>query len=98
GYFVTGLHATVAATATLATRFVVWTPSTTMLDAPTGGAAYCVAKAAMEELCRHLPSQFPVTVHAPRLGRVETDQTRGLIRIASRSPLSIAIEHLTRSV
>jgi len=96
-YFVTGLHATVAATVALGGEsLVVWTPSTTMLDAPAGGAAYCAAKASMEELCRHLPALLPVTVHAPRLGRVDTDQTAGLISVASPAPLEVALEHLTR--
>ena len=98
-YFVTGLHATAAAAAALGARpLVVWTPSTTMLDAPAGGAAYCAAKAAMEELCRHLPSLLPVAVHAPRLGRVDTDQTAGLIALPPASALDAAVDHLRRLV
>jgi NAD(P)-dependent dehydrogenase (short-subunit alcohol dehydrogenase family) len=97
--FVSGLHATVAAALALGgDRLVVWTPSTTMLDtrAPAAGASYCAAKAAMEELCRHLPAQFPVEVHAPRLGRVETDQTASLIQVPAASALDIALEQLKR--
>ena len=65
-----------------------------MLDAPVAGASYCIPKAAMEELCRHLPLLFPVTVHSPRLGRVETDQTASLVQISGVSALEVALEQL----
>ena len=94
-YFVTGLRATVAAAVACGSpKLVVWTPSTTMLDRPERGSAYCVAKAAMEELCRHLPLEFPVDVHAPRLGRVATDQTATLLTVAAAAPLDIAMAEL----
>jgi hypothetical protein len=75
-------------------RLVVWTPSTVMLDGSGAGIAYCVAKAAMEELCRQLPSILPVVVHAPRLGRIDTDQTMGLIRVPAAPALATVIEQL----
>ena len=97
-YFVTGLHATATNVVALgAEHLVVWTPSTTMLET-SEGAAYCVAKAAMEELCRHLPTFLPVTVHAPRIGRVHTDQTIGLIQRTTASALETALEALQRLV
>jgi hypothetical protein len=96
-YYVFGLHAAVAAcNAAGSERLIVWTPSTTMLDAISGGTAYCVAKAAMEELCRRLPEMFRVTVHAPRLGRIDTDQTAGLIVLPPAPALPIVIEQLQR--
>jgi NAD(P)-dependent dehydrogenase (short-subunit alcohol dehydrogenase family) len=96
-YYVSGLHATTAAAVALgAERLVVWTPSTSMLDAPSGGVAYCAAKAAMEELCKHLPALLPVTVHAPRLGRVDTDQTASLIAQPPVSAIEIALEQVRR--
>jgi NAD(P)-dependent dehydrogenase (short-subunit alcohol dehydrogenase family) len=101
-YFVFSLHTTASSAAALGARpLVVWTPSTTMLDAPAGGAAYCAAKAAMEELCRHLPALLPaaaVTVHAPRLGRVDTDQTASLIALPPAPALDAAVSHLRRLV
>ncbi len=94
-YFTTGFYETIAGVLALGVpHLVVWTPSTTMLDAPSGGAAYCAAKAAMEELCRHLPSLLPVTIHTPRLGRVDTDQTLGLIQLPAASTLDVAVDQL----
>jgi acyl dehydratase len=96
-YYVTGLHDTVAAALELGGKaLVVWTPSTTMLDDVRGGASYCIAKAAMEELCRHLPSLFPVIVHTPRINRVDTDQTQSLIHVPGRPPLDVAVDELSR--
>jgi NAD(P)-dependent dehydrogenase (short-subunit alcohol dehydrogenase family) len=77
-----------------------------MLDptglSPAGGAAYRIAKAAMEELCHHLPALLPaaaaVTVHAPRLGRVDTDQTASLISLPPAPALDAAVSHLRRLV
>lgn len=96
-YFVFGLSDAVSSCfAAGAERLVVWSPSTTMLDRAQGGAAYCIAKAAMEELCRHLPQMLPVTVHAPRLGRIDTDQTTGLIALPASPALPVVIEQLQR--
>lgn len=98
--YVTGLRATIAAAVALgaeqprARPLVVWVPSTTMLDAPTGGTAYCVAKAAMEELCRHLPRLLPVRIHVPRIGRIDTDQTAGLVALRPAPPLDVAVAQL----
>jgi len=94
-YYVTGLHAVSAAAVELgAKQLVVWSPSTTMLAPPRGGTVYCIAKAAMEELGHHLPSLLPVTIHMPRIGRVDTDQTAGLIELRSAARLAVALEHL----
>ena len=95
-YYVTGLHAVIAAALACGVdgRLVVWTPSTTLLDTPRGVAAYCAAKAAMEEMCRQLPALLPVAMHVPRLGRVATDQTAGLIRIPAASAVDVALAQL----
>jgi NAD(P)-dependent dehydrogenase (short-subunit alcohol dehydrogenase family) len=95
--YVTGLHATVVAALELgAPSLVVWSPSTTILDGK-GGAEYCIAKAAMEELCRHLPSLYPVTVFTPRLPKIETDQTASLIRTSAAAAADIAVAELRRT-
>lgn len=95
-YYVVAFRATVEAVIGMGAESLrVWTPSTTMLDRPMGGAAYCVAKAAMEELCRHLPAHFPgLSVTCPRLGRVDTDQTTGLIVLPAAPALPVVIEAL----
>lgn len=95
-YFVVGLHATTQAAIALgANPIVVWTPSTTLLEAPSGAAMYCTAKAAMEEFCKHLPSLLPVTVLCPRIGRVDTDQSASLVQRQTASTLSVAIAQLS---
>lgn len=95
-YFVTGLHRIVVAAHHLAEGpLVVWAPSTTFLDThQPGAAAYCMAKAAMEELGRHLPRWLPVTVHTPRLPRAATDQTASLTATAAADPAELAVDHL----
>ena len=93
--YVTGLHAVIAAALALGgSGLVAWSPSTILLDAPRGLAAYCAAKAAMEELVRQLPALLPVTMFAPRLGRVGTDQTAALIRVAAATPVQVALDQL----
>lgn len=95
-YYVTGLHAVARAVCDLGAEDVVlWAPSTTFLDThERGAAAYCAAKAAMEELGRHLPSILPVRVLTPRLPKTVTDQTMSLIPVRSADPLALAVEHV----
>jgi NAD(P)-dependent dehydrogenase (short-subunit alcohol dehydrogenase family) len=95
-YFVDGLYSTTKLVVETGTpHLVVWTPSTSMLDSMEG-VTYCIAKAAMEELCRHLPTLLPTCVHAPRIGRIHTDQTIGLMQQVSASPLDVALASLHR--
>ncbi|MDQ3363865.1 MAG: SDR family NAD(P)-dependent oxidoreductase [Myxococcota bacterium] len=94
-FYVTAFHAVVEATSALAKAdLVVWTPSTVFLDSGTGSAAYTVAKAAMEELCRRLPAMLPVRVRCPRLPRIATDQTAGLIQVSAAPALDIALAEI----
>lgn len=67
--------------------FAVLYPSTIFLEKPEPNMAeYCAAKAAGEELCRQLARRFPrLRISAPRLPRVQTDQTIGLLPIAAES-------------
>jgi len=61
----------------------VFYPSTIFLEQfQEHSTEYCAAKAAGELLCRHLEQLFPtVRVYAPRLERLKTDQTSGLMSI-----------------
>jgi hypothetical protein len=95
-YYVRGLSAVLEAIQPTrsAPPVHVWTPSTIFLDQSAGSIAYTTAKAAMEEFCRRLPSIMNVTVRAPRLPRIATDQTASLIRVDARSPLDVALEAL----
>jgi len=65
-----------------------------MLSTMQGGLAYCVAKAAMEELGRQMEYLYPVTVHMPRISRVDTDQTVGPVVLSAVPALTVALEHL----
>jgi hypothetical protein len=67
----------------------VFYPSTIFLEQfQEHSTEYCAAKAAGELLCRHLERLFPpVRVYAPRLERMKTDQTSGLLQIDAKDPL-----------
>ena len=64
----------------------VFYPSTIFLEQfQEHSTEYCAAKAAGELLCRHLEQISPsVRVYAPRLARMTTDQTSGLMSIECR--------------
>lgn len=93
-YYVDGLLAVVEAACSDGERVHVWAPSTIFLTEGGGGAAYAMAKAAMEEAVRRLPRWLPVAVRCPRLPRVATDQTAALIQAPVASPLAIALAEL----
>jgi NAD(P)-dependent dehydrogenase (short-subunit alcohol dehydrogenase family) len=59
----------------------IFYPSTIFLEQfQEHSSEYCAAKAAGELLCRHLERLFPpLRVYAPRLKRMTTDQTSGLL-------------------
>jgi MaoC like domain len=71
-------------------------PSTVFLDETTPNAAeYCAAKAAGEELCRHFAKRIPnCRIHVPRLPRMLTDQTVGLLRSESAEALPLILREL----
>lgn len=68
----------------------VFYPSTIFLDQPAAGfAAYAAAKAAGEALGAQFAARFPrMKFHAPRLPRLSTDQTSGLLPVAAQEPLA----------
>lgn len=96
-YYVTGLLATIEACHALSkAELCAWAPSTVFLDSNEPGAeAYCLAKAAMEELRHHLPPW--VRLLTPRLPRIATDQTAALISGSMADPVDVAVEHLRAS-
>ncbi len=73
-------------------------PSTIFLDEPKAGTGeYCAAKAAGEALCRHLESVLPQTrFYMPRLPRMRTDQTAGIIPSSALEPLAVIAGILKR--
>ena len=89
-FYVNAFASTVEAVLRLSgERLSIFYPSTIFLqEFQENSTEYCAAKAAGELLCRHLEHRFPhVTVYAPRLPRMNTDQTSGLVSVATEDPL-----------
>jgi hypothetical protein len=89
-FYVNGFSSTVKAVLRLgAETLSVFYPSTIFLEEfQEHSTEYCAAKAAGELLCRDLERLFPhVSAYAPRLGRMKTDQTSGLVPIDAEDPL-----------
>jgi acyl dehydratase len=70
-------------------------PSTVYLDEPEAGfAEYCAAKAAGEQSCDQLAREYRTAVFRPRLQRMRTDQTSGLLDSGAAAPLPIMLDSL----
>ena len=70
-------------------------PSTVFLDSSEPGfAEYCAAKAAGEELCRHLVSRHALQMHQPRLPRLKTDQNSSFLGVEGSDPLLLMLDLL----
>jgi len=89
-FYVNAFSSTVASVLGLGGKnLFVFYPSTIFLEQfQEHSTEYCAAKAAGELLCRHLEQLFPsVHVYAPRLKRMTTDQTSGLMPIDAEDSL-----------
>lgn len=65
-------------------------PSTVFLDSHEKGfAEYCAAKAAGEVLCDHLAAHYGIRIDRPRLPRMHTDQTSGLMATDTADALPV---------
>ncbi len=97
-YYVAGFARTALAIGNPATELNVFYPSTIFLDqASSGFAEYCAAKAAGEQLCRQLSDRFPHwRIYAPRLPRMATDQTSGMLPGEAASPETILLPHIRK--
>lgn len=75
-------------------------PSTIFLDEPAPNMAeYTAAKAAGEETCRQLVRrQAGVRIFAPRLPRMLTDQTTGVLQSKTEEPAHVMIRALRRMI
>jgi acyl dehydratase/NAD(P)-dependent dehydrogenase (short-subunit alcohol dehydrogenase family) len=76
-----------------ATPLAIFYPSTVFLDKfQRHSTEYCAAKAAGELVCQHLQQSQPgVRVHAPRLPRMKTDSTSGLIPVRTTDALEVML-------
>ncbi|MEM9149283.1 MAG: SDR family NAD(P)-dependent oxidoreductase [Cyanobacteria bacterium P01_F01_bin.3] len=94
-YYTTGFSTLVNQLKPLGLKKVFY-PSTVYIDeVPSNMGEYITAKAAGEALCQFLnKTQYGVTVWAPRLPRMSTDQTLGLIPLKCQSPLEVMLPSL----
>jgi len=94
-YYVTGLFNTVTQLYEFGTKRIFY-PSTVFIDdLPTNMGEYAAAKAASEMLCTFLEkTRRDIRIYRPRLPRVATDQTTGIIPITNQDPAPIMLEIL----
>jgi acyl dehydratase len=93
-FYVNGFSSTVEAVLRLGGETLsAFYPSTIFLDKfQQYSTEYCAAKAAGEILCRHLERLFPnVRTYTPRLERMKTDQTAGLLPIDAEDPMLVML-------
>jgi len=98
-YYIDGFHHTLSALQTRgAMPEAILYPSTIFLNETTPNIAeYCAAKAAAEEMLRHLAQRFPsLRLRAPRLPRMATDQTAGFLAPFSEPPLPVMLNELRK--
>jgi len=93
-FYVKGFSSTVGTVLRLGGETLsVFYPSTIFLEKfQEHSTEYCAAKAAGEILCRHLQRFFPnVRTYTPRLERMKTDQTAGLLPIDAEDPMLVML-------
>ncbi len=97
-FFVDGFAKTLLRFARSEEAIHVFYPSTVFLDHPVPNMAeYCAAKAAGEEICRQLEHRFPAwRIHAPRLPRMLTDQTTGILPVKTEPAHVVILRELRR--
>jgi acyl dehydratase len=97
-YYVDGFQFTLAALQERGAMRAIFYPSSVYLEETAPNMAeYCAAKAAAEEMLRHLEKRFPqLRVHAPRLPRMATDQTTGILARPSKPALPVMLEELRK--
>jgi hypothetical protein len=70
-------------------RVAFYPSSIAVAEAPIDMGEYAAAKAAGEAACRFLEKAHPgLTVLAPRLPRLPTDQTRSLLAVRDEDPVA----------
>ena len=96
GYYAIGFAQTLHAVATRGQTMGVFYPSTVFLDdSPARMAEYCAAKAVGEEVCKQLAKHFPTwRFYAPRLPRMHTDQTNGILPPEMEASEIVMLRHL----
>jgi acyl dehydratase len=96
-YYVTGFHRTVqsVAAASVGLKKIFYPSSAAIDELPLDMGEYAAAKMAGEILCAFLQKTNPeIAIHKPRLPRVATDQTVGLLPVSNRDPVPVLAAHL----
>jgi hypothetical protein len=96
-YYVTGFLRTVqtVAAASAGLKKIFYPSSTAIDELPLDMGEYAAAKTAGEILCAFLQKTNPgLAIHKPRLPRVATDQTVGLLPVGNRDPVTVLAAHL----
>lgn len=94
-YYVAGFARTVERLRTLGLKNVFY-PSTAYVDElPWNMGEYAAAKTAGETMCRLLEKKHPeMKIHRPRLPRMATDQTAGLLPVRNQEPVPVLVKAL----
>lgn len=96
-YYVAGFLRTVQSAAASAPDLQkIFYPSSAAVDElPSDMGEYAAAKMAGEVLCDFLQKTTPgIAIHKPRLPRVATDQTAGLLPVNNQDPVPVLLAHL----
>jgi NAD(P)-dependent dehydrogenase (short-subunit alcohol dehydrogenase family) len=96
-YYVSGFLRTVqsVAAAPAGLKKIFYPSSAAIDELPLDMGEYAAAKTAGETLCAFLQKTNPgIAIHTPRLPRVATDQTVGLLPVGNRDPVPVLAAHL----
>ena len=80
-------------------RRVLYPSSIAISELPTNMGEYAAAKAAAEITCKFLEKAHPnLSIHFPRLKRLETDQTVSLLPQKIQDPIPVLLKELRIAV
>ena len=75
----------------------IFYPSTIYVEyVPTGYETYAGIKAQGEIICRNLSETLRLKIYYPRLPKIETDQTRGILDEEFDNPIEVLMPHLLK--
>ncbi len=96
-FYVDGFAACIEALAQTGQQLAVFYPSTVYIEeSPAGMLEYVASKAAGELVAAEFNKQPGLTIYAPRLPRILTDQTATVPPVSSADPLETVLPHLRR--
>jgi hypothetical protein len=96
GFYVDGFVRCAESLLNAGLRGVLYPSSVFVDQAPEGMLEYAAAKAAGETACRTIERRYGVTVQAPRLPRLATDQAAALLGDRAGDPVPVLLAQLRR--